>query len=869
MARKRVDKGGDGQADRREEIKREAEEASYELGKELSESLLRLRRLLRRAIKASLASNKRFMVVLSGSDPVKLGVATASVIVFYESVVRELKGKRQIRVLYAFNGDYEDSMLRKELVKRSVKERCNMTKLTITRAEDAKKYLGTTYQGLVLDLVNDLRPNRVGILTGIVEGGGFIILQAPRWDTWDTQLTDFKKNLVVPGHEEPRHIFIRWFKNKLLQHKENIFVVDLDNDVLISGEPIQPSPPKQRSIVLPADAKFPREIYSLALTQDQVNAIKEAEWLLEPPSKEGVKKKLLVITADRGRGKSCAAGIAMVGFAKRMLEEKRRVKIAITSPSLENTQSLMELAKKAFEVVGMDVTVIKKAGMIAGFKGPGLVVRYYVPDEVPDVKADLVIIDEASGLPVPLLHRIWRSKSRILVASTIHGYEGAGRGFSVRFLGEIRADPSTEIRTYEMEEPIRYSAEDPIELWLFDVLLLDAEPAELDERDYEDIKAGRLSYLVVEPEELFFEKEDLLRQIFGIYVQAHYRNEPDDLALIADAPHYSIRAVVTTSGRVVSAALLAEEGGLPVETAKELLNQDKTKGNIIPDRVIKHYRFPAFGSLRGWRIVRIATHPKVQDRGIGSRLLSYIYDEAVKRSYDWVGSGFGVNEKLARFWVRNGFYIIHISPDRNPISGEFTVLVLKPITEEARLLAEVGRREFKEKVIGSLQDTYRSMEPEIAAAILKSVGPTSTEVPRLSKLKLQRLWSYLYGTMTYETANDVIKEVVTAYWRRAPMDEGLLTEQEERATIAKVMQARPWREVADELGVDLDEAFSIVKGAVRKLARKYYDLGEGSLEEVTQDDLKAILSGQPAALAAGQAEGEAAEGAQRSDSPMT
>ncbi len=825
--------------ERRERIRRQAEEASYQLGKELPESVLRLRRLLRKAIRASIASRKRFMVVVSGSDPVKVGVATASIIIFYESVVRGIRGRSHISVLYAFNEQHEDSQLRKELVKRSVKERCNITRLTITKAEDARRYLGTTYQGLVLDLVNDLKPNRIGILTGIVEGGGFIILQAPAWDDWDTQVTEFKSNLVVPGHEQPRHVFITWFKKKLLEHNRNIFIVDLDNDRLISGEPIEPTLPKSRPIMVPSDSRLPEGLYKLALTQDQVEAIRVAEQLLEEP-KEGARKKLVVITADRGRGKSCAAGIAMVGIGKLMADGRgRKVRIVVTSPDLENTQSLMELAARAFEALDVKAEAIKDRGLIVGFRSPKVTIKYVMPDEVPDVSADLVVIDEASGLPVPLLHRIWRSKSRILVASTIHGYEGAGRGFSVRFLGEVKSDPLTEVRTYEMEEPIRYAANDPIEEWLFDVLLLDAEPAELDEKDYEDIKSGNLSYLVIEPEELFFRKENLLRQIFGIYVQAHYRNEPDDLALIADAPHYSVRALLTSSGKAVSAALLAEEGGLDPETSRLLMNQDKTKGNIIPDRVIKHLRFPEFGPMRGWRIVRIATHPKVQDRGLGSRLLADIYEESVKRGYDWVGSGFGVNERLTRFWTRNGFQLIHISPDRNPVSGEYTVLVLKPISQAAKALTEAARRELKEKLLGSLHDTYRTMEPGVAVALLKAAGPLDSAIMPLSKLKLQRLWAYLYGTMTYETTNDVIREVVMSYWRRAPMDKGAIDEVEELAIVAKVLQGRFWKNVAAELNIGFEDALRTVKEAVRKLAKLYYGIDEASLEPLTSSDLGA------------------------------
>ncbi len=821
----------------RERIRREAGEASYELGKPLPEVVLRLRRLLRRAIKASVTSKKRFMVVLSSSDPIRLGVATASVLITYESVMRELKGRGLLRVLYAFSAEHEDSQLRKELVKRSVKERCNITKLTITKAEDARRYLGTTYQGLVLDLVNDLKPNRIGILTGIVEGGGVIVLQVPGWQGWDAQLTEFKKNLVVPGYTEPRHVFITWFKRKLLQHTRNIFVVDLDSDVIISGEPIQASPPKETRIEIPREARFPEEIYRLAVTQDQVNAIRSAEWLVDPPKEGG--KKMLVITADRGRGKSCAAGISMVGFIYLARNASRKVKVIVTSPDLENTQSLMELAAKAFEQVGVEARPVRAGGEVRGFRGEGFRVDYVRPAEAPDERADLIIIDEASGLPVPLLHRIWRAHDRILVASTVHGYEGAGRGFSVRFLGEVKRDPRTEVRTYEMEEPIRYSSDDPIEEWLFDVLLLDAEAADLDQKDVDDIANGRLFYLVTDQRELFTEKgEEMLRQIFGIYVQAHYRNEPDDLALMADAPHYSIRAVATPGGKVVSAALLAEEGGLDPDLSVTLLNQDKTKGNIIPDRIIKHLRVPAFGTLKGWRVVRIATHPAVQDKGLGSRLLSYIYEEAVKRGYDWVGSGFGVSDKLARFWSRNGFVIVHISPDRNPVSGEYTVLVLRPISEEAARLTQAASRELKQKLIGSLYDTYRDMEPEVAAAILKALGPISDSPRPLSRLKLQRLAAYLYGTMTYETANDVIREVVTLYWEMAPRNEGLLSLKEEVATILKVLQGRRWHEVAGELWAGIDEALTIVKGAVRKIAGLYYGLTEASIEGLTIDELQ-------------------------------
>uniref|UniRef100_A0A7C3SLM5 tRNA(Met) cytidine acetyltransferase n=1 Tax=Thermofilum pendens TaxID=2269 RepID=A0A7C3SLM5_THEPE len=107
-------------------------------------------------------------------------------------------------------------------------------------------------------------------------------------------------------------------------------------------------------------------------------------------------------------------------------------------------------------------------------------------------------------------------------------------------------------------------------------------------------------------------------------------------------------------------------------------------GNIIPDRLIKHYKVLEFGELRGFRIVRIATHPAVVRRGLGSLALKMVEEEARELGLDWVGAGFGVTEELLRFWVRNGFVPVHMSPEKNPVSGEYSVLVVKPLSERAK-----------------------------------------------------------------------------------------------------------------------------------------------------------------------------------------
>jgi len=348
----------------------------------------------------------------------------------------------------------------------------------------------------------------------------------------------------------------------------------------------------------------------------------------------------------------------------------------------------MTLAANVLDTMGYKYDVIKKSGYIVEIRGEKFSIEYWEPITIPKLKGDIVVVDEAAGIHVPLLYKILESHNRLVFSSTIHGYEGAGRGFSVRFLKKLKNMEGIELYEYEMTEPIRYNYNDPVEEWQFKALLLDAEPAELDEKDLEDIEMKRLIYVKYDPKQLF-ENEKELRELFGIYVLAHYRNEPDDLGMLADAPHHFIRAVKTASGKIVCAIQIAQEGPIDTREVDELLRGGKIPGNIIPDRFLKHTRLVDFAHTIGWRIVRIATHPAVQGKGIGSWALEKVFEEVKERGLDWLGSGFGVTGELLKFWVKNGFSVIHMSPDRNPVSGEYTVLVIKPVKEEVRKLVRL------------------------------------------------------------------------------------------------------------------------------------------------------------------------------------
>lgn len=777
---------------------------------------------LKQDFNVAVKSRHRRLLVISGSDPIKLAGITAQVLLHYLKFRVKLLNDEKVSILHVFHDEFSDAKLIVNIIKKVLKKFGVGYSYETLVYEVSEKVLGTTYQVLVMDLTHDLKPNDVGRLLGIVEGGGLVVLLTPPINEWVNAKTLFRMSLTVPQHPEPRYVFIKWFVRKLLEHK-GIYIFDVDNGKLIkSGEYREESAASREELRIPDGSIFNRKLYELALTQDQVEVIKLIESNFVERVRRG-KRVALIVTADRGRGKSCAVGIGIVGLINELSKYKNRVRVGVTAHEPLAIQSLMRLAIKALNTLGIEYRVIKKGDNVIEIKGSKFSIEYWQPLDIVKLNLDVVVVDEAAGIAVPLLHRIWLNFRRSIFSTTIHGYEGAGRGFSVRFLKRVKEDPNTKLIEYEMTEPIRYSINDPVERFQFDVLLLDAEPDEIGPDDIKLIEAQAYEYLKLKPEELFTEDgEQLLRSLFGIYVLAHYRNEPDDLGMLADAPHHTIRAIRLTSGKVIAAAQLAEEGPIPDEYVDELLMGGKIPGNIIPDRLLKHLRRRELGKGVGWRIVRIAVHPSLQGKGIGSFLLKKIIEEARMLGYDWVGSGFGVNRELLNFWLKNGFKVVHISPDRNPVSGEYTVLVIHPLNELWDRMVNEASKEFTLKLVESLHSVYRDLEVDTAYLLLTQAQHNLSDnlCINLTAAQIERLKVYVKGLMTFETVCDAVtllakKFIYSGNFRKLSEVDGMLL-------ISKVLQGRSWHEISEELGISRVQLTNMVRKIVAKLLDDVY-----------------------------------------------
>ena len=210
-------------------------------------------------------------------------------------------------------------------------------------------------------------------------------------------------------------------------------------------------------------------------------------------------------------------------------------------------------------------------------------------------------------------------------------------------------------------------------------------------------------------------------------------------------------------------------------------------------------------------------HPQLTDRGFGSLALQDLCDEARKEGMDWVGAGFGATRELLNFWIKNDFIPVHISPSRNPASGEYSALVVRPLSRRAQKLVEATNNEFRLRLLNSLYDTYSDLEVEVAQLLLRSPYGRKKMELSLSKSQRARLKNYVSGIVTYEVANDAIEKLVKAYFMLGSGERIKLDDIEERLLIAKCLQGRDWSNAARACGFPPSKVKSMVRGIVARL----------------------------------------------------
>jgi len=651
--------------------------------------------------------------------------------------------------------------------------------------EQSQQLLGATRAAVVVDCHERCEPNALGRVAGTVAGGGLLVLLVPPLDSWPDRRDGFDETLAVPPFDldDVDGHLRRWLVETLWGHR-GVAIVDADSDTIEDDGLVEPAPVLSTSDRAPpqgdpagdadGDTRFPGGAYEACLTGDQQSVLSTLERLHDPET-------AVVVESDRGRGKSSVAGLAAASLAAGGRD------VLVTAPRYRGCAELFaraaELLSACDALTGRD-----RESNPRRLETDSGVVRFCDPASAADLPGDpdRVFADEAAAIPVDILRSLLEADG-LAFTTTAHGYEGTGRGFSVRFREHLSAGPH-EVTDVRMSEPVRYAAGDPVEVWSFRALALDAGPpvAPL----VADATPDTVSYRRFSPAALLAD-ESLLRAVFGLLVLAHYRTEPNDLARLLDAPNVTVHALLA-DGHPVSVALLAREGGLSATTRAEMYEGDTVRGNLLPDLFASQLRDEAAAGAVGHRVLRIATHGAARSRGLGSCLLDHLREYCTG---DWFGVGFGATPRLVAFWRANGFGTVHLGTSQDERSGEHSALMLDPLSDRGRRLHGRQTERLCRRLPAMLADPLSEVDPDVVRAVCRSID----RPPELDLTAFEwRIAAGLgHGAAVYDTAPRAVRRLTLRHLVARETDR--LDAREERLLVGRALQCRPPGAVASAL----------------------------------------------------------------------
>ena len=295
-----------------------------------------------------------------------------------------------------------------------------------------------------------------------------------------------------------------------------------------------------------------------------------------------------------------------------------------------------------------------------------------------------LFIDEAASLPLPFLHQFCHYFDKIVLTTTTHNYEGTGRGFSLKFLPQLHR----KAKHWQLTEPLRWKVNDPLEAFVNTLLLLDEDlSSDLQNvRSYDPHYSSTLMNL------------DEKKAFYTLLAQAHYKTTPTDLRRLFDGGNQQFFRVLHHH-RLLGGIWAINEGGLKPEISQAIWRGERRpQGSLVAQYLCFQANLPEACKLNSVRISRIAISPKLQNQGIGKRLISEFILHIRQQKHplvDFVSVSFGMSGELLHFWQQAGFKLVQITPNKEASSGYPSAMMLSPLTQQGNIFCKKAEQRFQ------------------------------------------------------------------------------------------------------------------------------------------------------------------------------
>ncbi|KAK6090692.1 hypothetical protein P3W45_000415 [Vairimorpha bombi] len=664
---------------------------------------------------------------------------------------------------------------------------------------ESDKILGQTVDLLVLQDFESLTPNLIALSIETVRGGGIVILLLDNVNSIDS-LISVKSDFLLDEDFVPRYNK-RLFRS-LTDTKFTIFLNSAFHVLSCTKFDLEIESFVDNKIKSNKDTKdvldYDKTLINMGKTIDQTCVIKE----LISAVKDRTERIIYSIQAGRGRGKSVALGISI---AKAI--DLKYSSIYIAAPALENIKMVFEFIIRGLEAIGYKKykdfkisysfkskkRLVQRIEILRNMKQS---IEYFNPFDELKYHPDMFIIDEAAAIPLPLLKKLL-FPNLIIMATTSSGYEGTGRAFSTKMTEYLRdqsnSDNPFKYKEMTMNASIRYGDNDPVERWLNKTLLLNIDVKKLNNCPV----PTSCGLYYVDRDVLFSgnsHSENILNDVFSLFIASHYKNSPNDIQILADSPSHEIFTLLTTineNGKVIPRVLCAIHVSFEGRCKKGLTK----KGNLIPWIASETNFDNDFINYLGLRVVRIAVHPDYMSMGYGSRALELLVgflktnqyssltrlripiDENDKNVmfYDstdifipkisWIGTSFGVTERLLNFWKKHDLIPICMKQTISHITGEHTLILMKSVDPllDTQLLKYY--KTFKTRFIGQLGYSFRDLSSSLSLVLLFNKAHKRIEDQIIfSDENIERIDKYCRGIIDILHIIDIMPLIARKYF---------------------------------------------------------------------------------------------------------
>ncbi len=346
-----------------------------------------------------------------------------------------------------------------------------------------------------------------------------------------------------------------------------------------------------------------------------------------------------------------------------MLANQIQVPVYLTAPNKSAVHSVIEFSEREIEFIAPDELTIR------------------LQHEPEFSQSAWLLVDEAAMIPLPLLQEYSQYFQHIVFSTTIHSYEGTGRGFELKFKWKIHRT----FQHFELKQPLRWQENDPLEDFIDDLLLLNAE-----DEFQQFLFQPHLPYQIRE-----VQKTHHIAEFYGLMTLAHYRTSPLDLRRLLDGENQRFY-FAEYQQNLLGAIWSLEEGNMADDELIIQIQQGKRrpKGNLVPQALCFYENLSQACKLRSLRISRIAVQPNWQRKGIGQNLMKFIENSSV----DFLSVSFGYTDELAKFWQKCGFVLVHLGEHQEASSGCYSAIALKGLSKEGLALIDTAYKQFQRNI---------------------------------------------------------------------------------------------------------------------------------------------------------------------------